>query len=154
MAGGELRIYGDAGDQLGGTLPGERTGMQDGTVVVGGAAGASLGDRMRRGLIVVADAAGPFCGARMVAGTIVVGGRIGPHPGVAMRRGSIVALGGMPRLAASFAESGIHELVIMRVIGRAIAALGFPDLAARLVVLRRWSGDLAARGKGEILAPP
>jgi formylmethanofuran dehydrogenase subunit C len=154
LAGGEVRIGGDAGDQIGGALPGERTGMREGIVVVGGSAGASLGDRMRRGLIVVAGGAGPFCGSRMSAGTIVVGGRLGAHPGVAMRRGSIVALGGVLRLAPSFAESGVHELIAMLVVARVVAGLGLGDLAARATVLRRWIGDLGERGKGEILAPP
>ena len=53
MCGGELRIIGEAGDYLGTALPGDRHGMRDGVVIVGGAAGAGVGDRMRRGLIAI-----------------------------------------------------------------------------------------------------
>lgn len=152
MRGGELRIDGDAGDQLGGALPGEGFGMHDGIVIVAGAAGRGVGDRMRRGLIVVAGAAGAFCGARMSAGTIVVGGGLGDHPGVAMRRGSLFALGAVTRLPPSFADCGIHELAVQHILSRFLAKRGLHEMADKVVPLRRWFGDLAERGKGEIFA--
>jgi formylmethanofuran dehydrogenase subunit C len=154
MRGGELRIAGDAGDQLGGALPGERTGMTEGVVIVGGKAGALVGDRMRRGLIVVADSAGPFCAARMLAGTIIVGATLGADPGVAMRRGSLIALAGLVQPAAGFADCGVTELTVLRLIGRFLARSGLATLAGRIGTLRRHIGDLAQNGKGEILAPP
>jgi formylmethanofuran dehydrogenase subunit C len=154
MRGGELRIAGDVGDQLGGALPGERTGMSEGIVIVGGKAGGFVGDRMRRGLIVVAESAGPFCAARMLAGTIVVGGAIGADPGVAMRRGTLVALSGVIQPTAGFADCGITELTVLRLIGRFLARSGLAPLAGRIGRLRRRVGDLAQNGKGEILAPP
>jgi formylmethanofuran dehydrogenase subunit C len=154
MRGGEIRIDGDVGDQLGGALPGERAGMCDGKVLVGGEAGAGLGDRMRRGLVVVAGSAGPFCGARMIAGTIVVGGRLGAHPGLAMRRGTIMVLGAAPSVPASFTRTGVHELAFARLLARSLVADGLDALPARLTMLQRWVGDLAMGGKGEILAPP
>jgi formylmethanofuran dehydrogenase subunit C len=152
MRGGEIRIGGDAGDQLGGALPGEGFGMHDGIVIVAGAAGSGVGDRLRRGLIVVAGDAGPFCGARMSAGTIVVGGRLGDHPGVAMRRGSIVALGAMARLAPSFADCGVHDLTLQRILARFLTKRGLPEMAEKTIKLRRWYGDLAENGRGEILS--
>jgi formylmethanofuran dehydrogenase subunit C len=152
MRGGELRIGGDAGDQLGGALPGERAGMSGGLVVVGGNAGSGVGDRLRRGLVVVAGSVGPLCGARMAAGTIVVGGAVGAHPGVAMRRGTIVALGGGATAPASFAWSGRHELVFARLLERELARAGVIGALSRLGRLERWIGDLAAGGRGEILA--
>ncbi len=154
MRGGELRIAGDAGDQLGGALPGERTGMSEGVVIVGGSAGGSVGDRMRRGLIVVAGAAGPFCAARMLAGTIIVGGALGAQPGIAMRRGSLVALDGTAQPAPGFADCGVTDLTILRLIGRFLARSGLAALAAHIGPLRRRVGDLALNGKGEILTPP
>jgi formylmethanofuran dehydrogenase subunit C len=150
MRGGEIRIGGDAGDQLGGALPGEGLGMHDGTVIVAGAAGYGVGDRMRRGAIVIGGAAGAFCGARMRAGTIVVGGALGDHPGIAMRRGSIIALGGVKRLPPSFADCGVHDLAVQHLLAGFLARRGFPKMAERLAPLRRWYGDLAERGKGEI----
>lgn len=154
MSGGELRIAGTAGDQLGGALPGERNGMSGGTVIVAGSAGDGVGDRLRRGMVVVAGAVGSCCGARMSAGTIVVGGRLGRFAGVAMRRGSILALSDRDDLLPSFGESGIHDLVFQRLVARVLVKNQLPELAARLQPLRRWQGDLALGGKGEIFTAP
>jgi formylmethanofuran dehydrogenase subunit C len=154
MSGGELRIAGTAGDQLGGALPGERNGMSGGTVIVAGSAGDGAGDRLRRGLIVVAGAVGSCCGARMSAGTIVVGGHLGRFAGAAMRRGSILAVSEHDDLLPSFGESGIHDLVFQRLLARVLVRNQLPELAARLLPLRRWQGDLALGGKGEILTRP
>jgi len=154
MSGGDLRIAGTAGDGLGGALPGERNGMSGGTVIVAGAAGSGVGDRLRRGLVVVASAVGPCCGARMSAGTIVVGGRLAEFAGAAMRRGSILGLGDCAEILPSFGESGIHDLVFQRLLARLLERSGLPELAARLQPLRRWQGDLAIAGKGEILTAP
>ena len=154
MSGGALRIAGNAGDELGGALPGERNGMSGGTAIVAGSAGSGVGDRLRRGLVVVAGAVGPCCGARMSAGTIVVGGRLGEFAGAAMRRGSILGLGESADILPSFGESGIHDLVFQRLLARTLERSGLPELAARLQPLRRWQGDLAVAGKGEILTAP
>jgi formylmethanofuran dehydrogenase subunit C len=153
MRGGELRIAGDVGDQLGGALPGERTGMSEGIVIIGGSAGIGVGDRMRRGLIVVAGAAGSFCAARVLAGTIIVGGALGAQPGIAMRRGSLMALTGTVQPAPGFADCGVTELTMLRLLGRFLAGRGLASLAARIGPLRRRVGDLAQNGKGEILTP-
>lgn len=154
MSGGELRIAGDAGDQLGGALPGERNGMSGGVAIVAGSAGNGAGDRLRRGLIVVAGSVGSCCGARMSAGTLVVGGHLGHFAGAAMRRGSILGLGDCADILPSFSESGIHDLVFQRLLERVLLKSDLPELAARLRPLRRWLGDLAVGGKGEILTAP
>jgi formylmethanofuran dehydrogenase subunit C len=151
MRGGELSIGGDAGDQLGGALPGEGFGMRDGIVIVAGNAGSGAGDRMQRGLVVVGGAAGPFCASRLFAGTIVVGGALGAHPGIAMRRGSLVALGRPTHPPPNFADCGIHELVFQRLLAHFLAGRGLRALADRVGPLRRWFGDPAVGGKGEIL---
>ena len=154
MSGGELRIGGDAGEGLGGALPGERSGMSGGLVAVAGSAASGAGDRLRRGLIAIAGAVGPGCGTRMHAGTIVVGGRLDALAGAAMRRGSILGLGGCAELLPGFAESGIHDLVFQRLLARLLERSGLAELAQRLRPLRRWQGDLAIDGKGEILTAP
>jgi formylmethanofuran dehydrogenase subunit C len=153
MAGGELRISGDAGDQLGGALPGERNGMSEGILIVGGNAGDSAGDRMRRGTIIVTGGVRAFCGARMIAGTIAIGAGMGECPGVAMRRGSILALGAHGAVLPGFVDCGRHELAFARLLARVFAKYGVEQMAERLRLLRRWRGDLAVGGKGEILAP-
>jgi formylmethanofuran dehydrogenase subunit C len=153
MRGGMLRISGDVGDALGGALPGALGGMRGGTVLVAGRAGAEAGRRLRRGLIVVGGDVGAACGAEMVAGTIITGGSAGMHAGTAMRRGSIIVLGGTLRLGASFADAGVHDLIFLRLLARHLAALGLDGLAARLGPLRRWTGDAAVGGAGELLVP-
>jgi len=154
MSGGELRIAGDAGDHLGTALPGERQGMRDGMVIVEGSAGAGVGDRLRRGLIVVRGAVGPFCGARMGAGTIVVGGEVGAGAGAAMRRGTLVVAGKPMVPLPGFADCGLHELTVQRLLARVLAEHGIGELAGRVQALRRWQGDLAVGGRGEILTTP
>jgi formylmethanofuran dehydrogenase subunit C len=154
MRGGMLCISRDAGDALGGALPGALGGMRGGTVLVAGRAGAEAGRRLRRGLIIVGGDAGTACGAEMVAGTIVAGGSAGALAGAAMRRGSIIALGGALRVGASFADAGVHDLIFLQLLARHLEALGLGGLAARLGPLRRWTGDAAVGGAGELLVPP
>jgi formylmethanofuran dehydrogenase subunit C len=154
MRGGELRIAGDAGDHLGGALPGEREGARGGMILVHGNAGTNVGDRMRLGLMVVLGSVGAFCGARMSAGTIVVGGEVGAGAGAAMRRGTLIATRGNLRPLPGFADNGVHELAVLRVLGRVLAKHHLSELATQLSGLRRWQGDLAVDGKGEIWTPP
>jgi formylmethanofuran dehydrogenase subunit C len=151
MRGGLLRIAGDAGDGLGGALPGAAGGMRDGTVLVAGRVGAEAGRRLRRGLIVVGGDAGACCGAEMIAGTIIVASRAGAFAGAAMRRGSIIALGGVARIGPTFADGGVHDLIFLRLLARHLAALGLDGVAGRLGRLRRWTGDAAVGGAGELL---
>lgn len=153
MSGGEIRIRGDAGDALGGALPGNRSGMRGGLVAVAGSAGAACGDRLRRGMILIAGDVGPGCGSRMSAGTIVVGGRAAREAGIAMRRGTIVVLSSLESIAPSFVDTGVQDLVFMRLLSRMLAEFGFADLVERFGPLQRWRGDLAVRGSGELFAP-
>lgn len=151
LRGGIVRIGGDAGDALGGSLPGAASGMRGGTVIVAGNAGAQAGQRLRRGLVVIGGNAGAACGAEMIAGTVVLGGSVGVHAGTAMRRGSIIALGGAARIGPTFGDCGVHDLLIVKLLARHLAGLGLGVLAARLGPLRRWMGDAAVAGKGELL---
>ena len=154
MRGGVIRIRGNAGDAVGGSLPGSAAGMRGGAVVIGGNAGAQAGQRPKRGLVVVGGDVGPICGAEMIAGTVVVGGAVGANPAVAMRRGTIIGLGGAAMIGPTFADCGVHDLVIFRLLARHLVALGLAALASRLAPFRRWAGDAAVGGKGEILVPP
>jgi formylmethanofuran dehydrogenase subunit C len=152
MSGGRIEIGGDAGDFLGGPREGEMQGMSGGMLVVRGSAGERPGDRMRRGTIVIEGQTGHCPGSRMIAGTLVVLGRCGAHPGYLMKRGTI-ALAKPPALGATFVDAGQY-------------ASAFPALFSRLLQeesrgaaklfkgsLRRFSGDMAALGKGEIFVP-
>lgn len=150
---GTIRIGGNAGAGLGGALPGVAGGMKGGTVIVAGNAGDQAGQRLRRGLVVIGGDAGASCGSGMIAGTVVVGGKIGGYAGAGLLRGSIIALGGTERVVPTFADCGVHDLVFIRLLARHLASLGQGAIAARLGPLRRYAGDTALDGKGEILLP-
>jgi formylmethanofuran dehydrogenase subunit C len=150
MSGGRITIAGDAGDRLGGPLPGELQGMAGGVIVVGGRAGERAGERMRRGLVVVRRDAGAYAGYRMIAGTLVVLGKAGPMPGTLMGRGTIIAGKGAAALSPTFADCGVQELAFIGLLARALAAEGIETGGLLRKPLRRFAGDLAALGKGEI----
>lgn len=154
LRGGTLRIAGDAGDGLGGALPGAAAGMREGTVIVGGNCGDAAGAMLHRGLIVVGGSVGAGCGAEMIAGTIVVGGGLGAFAGAAMQRGSLLALGGGAPLGSGFVDCGVHDLVFLRLLARHLATLGLDALARRIGPLRRFAGDGAVAGRGELLVAP
>ncbi|MGO9135675.1 MAG: formylmethanofuran dehydrogenase subunit C [Methylovirgula sp.] len=152
MSGGRMEIAGDAGDFLGGPREGEMQGMSGGVLVLRGSAGLRPGDRLRRGTIVIEGDTGDCPGSRMIAGTLVILGRCGAHPGYLMKRGTI-ALAKPPVLGATFTDSGLF-------------ASSFPGVFAKLLEpeskgagklfkakMRRFSGDMAALGKGEIFVP-
>jgi formylmethanofuran dehydrogenase subunit C len=146
--GGVLRIAGNAGERLGGALPGAG-GMSGGTILLGGNCGARVGERMRKGLIVVDGDAGIHAAVAMRGGTVVVRGACGPDPAPLMRRGTLYLARRPARLLPTFADDGEHELLWLRLLERHLAGLQAPALTARRV--RRWSGDLADIGKGEVL---
>jgi formylmethanofuran dehydrogenase subunit C len=147
-SGGVLRIAGDAGGRLGGALPGAG-GISGGTILLGGSCGARVGERMRKGLIVVDGDAGPHAAVAMRGGTIVVRGSCAPDPASSMRRGTLYLATSPASLLPTFADDGEHELLWLRLLERHLAELQAPALTARRV--RRWSGDLADVGKGEVL---
>ena len=153
MRGGLIVIEGDAGDFLGGTLPGEMRGMRGGLVIVRGSAGARVGDRMRRGIILVEGDLGDHATARLLAGTVIGLGSSGVYPGLGMKRGTLLLAKAPERLLPSFADCGRHELGFLALLFAHLSPRS-PRLAAlapRLRATRRWVGDLAAGGKGEIL---
>jgi formylmethanofuran dehydrogenase subunit C len=152
MRGGEIEIREAAGDRLGGPLPGEMAGMRGGVVIVRGDAGDRLGDRLRRGIIVVEGRAGAWAGSRMIAGTVIVGVSAGPLPGYLMRRGTIV-VGGSTDLPPTFIDCGTHDLITLRLLATFVAR--YSARAARVLQrsLRRFAGDMAVLGRGEIFLP-
>ncbi|MBI1869025.1 MAG: formylmethanofuran dehydrogenase subunit C [Methylocystis sp.] len=152
LAGGEVEIGGDVGDFLGGPLAGEIPGMAGGRVIVRGNAGARAGDRLRRGVIIIEGDAGEDVGSRLIAGTMIVLGAIEGRPGYLMKRGTI-ALAQTPELGPTFVDCGAFHFGFARVYARSLAAESRG--AARLLgqKLRRYAGDTAVYGKGEILTP-
>jgi formylmethanofuran dehydrogenase subunit C len=155
MSGGLIHIGIDAGDYLGGPRTGEMTGMRGGTIVVAGRAGARAGDRMRRGLIMIGGSAGAFAASRMIAGTIAIAGDCGRLPGYLMRRGTVMIGGNAAAIAPTFGETGVAELTMLRLLVRELQEL-LPAAAAIAAFegpVRRFAGDMAALGKGEIILP-
>jgi formylmethanofuran dehydrogenase subunit C len=155
MTGGIIEVTGNAGDWLGGGLPGERRGMAGGLILIRGDAGQRAADRQRRGIILIEGNAGDFLGARMVAGTtIVLGESAGRYPGFAMKRGSLLLSRRPRQMLPTFADAGPHELGFISLLAAYLAPHS-PKFAAALPAmaeLRRFMGDAAAGGKGEILA--
>ena len=150
LRGGVLRITGDAGERVGGPRAGETEGMNGGLIHVGGSAGARAGDRMRRGFLLIEGAAGDYAGSRMIAGTIAIGGKAGALPGYLMNRGTLLLASGAERMSPTFLDCGAFELVAARLIAAHVDKISARLGAAFRGPLRRYAGDLAALGKGEI----
>ncbi len=156
LAGGRLRIAGDAGAFLGAALPGEHRGMRGGLVVVGGRLGDRAGDHMRRGLILAEGDCGHYCGSRMQGGTIAVLGHCGARPGYAMRRGTLLFCGAAPVPAPSFNDGGELAFGFLTLLSRAWKDIPsrFAQLQRPSTRVRRWVGDLAFGGQGELIHWP
>ena len=153
LRGGILKIVGDTGERLGGPLAGETEGMNGGVIHVLGGAGARAGDRLRRGFILIEGAAADYAGSRMIAGTLAIGGKAGALPGYLMNRGTILLAGGADSMAPTFRDCGTFELVVARLLAAHVAPFSARLEAALRAPLRRFAGDLAALGKGEIFTP-
>ncbi len=150
MVGGRLEIARDAGDHLGGPFAGETVGMRGGAIVVRGSAGARAADRMRRGTIVVEGPCGAYAGSRMIAGTLVLLRRAGPLPGYLMKRGTIVLGADTEELSPTFIDCGVHALVAMRLLSDFVGTYSRRAAAGLRGPLRRYAGDMAVLGKGEV----
>jgi formylmethanofuran dehydrogenase subunit C len=156
LSGGLVRIGGDAGDFAGAALPGEHRGMRGGVVIVGGRLGDRAGDHMRRGLILADGGCGDYCGARMQGGTIATLGACGAHPGFAMGRGTLLFAGAAPSPGPSFNDGGEQSLGFLVLLARSWKELpsGFASLNRPSIRVRRWVGDLAFGGQGELIHWP
>jgi formylmethanofuran dehydrogenase subunit C len=150
MAGGQIEIIGSAGDRVGGPLAGEMAGMRGGVVVIRGNVGERVGDRLRRGTIIVEGRAGAHAGSRMIAGTLILRRSAGPLPGYLMRRGTIVLAGGCDELSPTFLDCGVHDLVAVRLMAAFVRGHSAAAASALRSPLRRFAGDMAVLGKGEI----
>ncbi len=151
LSGGIVSVKGNAGHFLGGTRPGDRFGMVGGIVVVDGNVGERAGERMRRGIILSRGSIGAAAGSRMVGGTIWTETGFGLDPGRLLRRGTLIGPS-VERFLPTFNNCGKHDLNILRIMNKYVADTLGP-LAPRPLPLmvRRFAGDLATLGKGEIL---
>jgi formylmethanofuran dehydrogenase subunit C len=153
MTAGLIQVSGNVGDFVAAAIPGDHQGMKGGTIIVQGNAGDRAGDRMRRGSVLIEGNTGDYCGSRMVAGTLAVWGRVGAFPGLAMRRGTILLRTKPDALLPTFNDCGEYPLGFLTLLARAWRKLpgkfaGLPQTGFRV---RRYIGDLANGGRGEIL---
>jgi formylmethanofuran dehydrogenase subunit C len=152
MRGGAIEVRGNAGPQAGAALPGAKRGITGGEIVIRGSAGPGLGAGLRRGLIAVEGEVAEGAGRAMLAGTVVAFGSIGADPGLWSKRGSVVALGTVTppstyRYACTYRPSYLPVTL-----GYLKSRYRCPVAQDHLSGLyRRYSGDLADLGAGEIL---
>lgn len=153
MRGGTITVTGNAGARIGGLVPGATKGMNGGLVAIGKSAGERAGERMRRGCILIGANAGPLAGDRMIAGTLAVFGACGPQAGLGMRRGTLLLAHAPETMTATFNDCGEFELAFIPVLRDYLAAQhrGFARRIATFRRARRWCGDAAYGGLGEIL---
>ena len=156
---GTLRVEGHAGDYVGCEVLGAVEGMQGGLIHITGDAGSHLGDKMRRGMIIVQGHSEDYAGSRLLGGTIVVGGRNGENVGRNMQYGSMILMGERERAleshASNFANCGRHHIPFLNVLATYVktvdASVG--KALARQQMFRRYIGDRAVVGKGEVWTP-
>lgn len=152
MTGGALDIEGDAGPRAGAAPPAYKRGMSGGELIVRGSAGVEAGASMRRGLLVIGRGAGARTGLGMIAGNIIVFGAAGSDTGLWSKRGSVVALGGISP-PATYAYACTYQPVHLRLMFMRLQVHYGLRVPKRFLngLFRRYSGDLAELGKGEIL---
>jgi len=152
MRGGRIHVHGNAGHLVGGAYRGSRAGMRGGVILVDGDAGNEIGGTMRRGLIAIGGDAVDFVGVSMIAGSVFIFGRPGIRIGAGMKRGTIAVFGTDPPLLPTFRFDCIYLPVFMNLYFQQLRAwdFSFPREYSHCSY-RRFSGDLVALGKGEIL---
>jgi formylmethanofuran dehydrogenase subunit C len=152
MSGGTLDIKGNAGLRAGAAPLGATKGMTGGELIIRGSAGAEAGAAMRRGLLVILKRAGDRTGLGMIAGTVIAFGAVGTEPGLWSKRGSVIALGPItPPMTYSYTCT-YQPMFLRPMLARLHNRYGLSIQRKHLMgSYRRYSGDLAELGKGEIL---
>lgn len=148
MKGGLIRIAGNTGGQIGAAYRGSLAGMKGGTILIGGSAGMEIGMRMRRGVIAIKGPVKDFAGLQMKGGTIVLMSGAEIRTGAWMIRGTIISLKPI-RLMPTFSFACEYNPVFLNFYAKYLSSHGF-DLP-RGGAYRRYTGDTAVPGKGEVL---
>jgi formylmethanofuran dehydrogenase subunit C len=144
---GEVVVEGNVGAEAGLALAG-------GALDINGNAGPrpEAGAAMRRGLLVITGAAGSRTGLGMIAGTVVVLGRSGADTGLWSKRGSVVALGRITPPTTYIYACTYQPAHLRLLLTRLRDRYQLPIRRRHLTgFYRRYSGDMAELGKGEIL---
>lgn len=151
MTTGFIHIRGNAGGQIGAAYRGSMAGMNGGTILVEGSGGMEVGMRMKRGIIAIRGPVRDFAGLQMKGGTLFLLGGAELRTGAWMIRGTIVSM--VPvKLLPTFSFACTYQPTFLRLYSQQLRSLGFalPDAAGN-GFYRRYSGDSAVPGKGEIL---
>ncbi len=151
MRRGFIRIHGNAGGQIGAAYRGSMSGMNEGTILIGGSAGLEVGMRMKRGIIAIAGPVRDFAGLQMKGGTIFLLKGAELRTGAWMIRGTIVSLAPIP-LLPTFTTACTYKPTFLRLYVKHLQSLGFPVPGDLLdAEYKRYVGDTSVPGKGEIL---
>jgi len=150
MEGGLILVNGNAGHRTGAAYRGSKYGMQGGIILVDGNVGHEVGAYMRRGLIVIKGNAEDFLGAMMATGTICLFGQAGIRTGGGMQKGTILCMHPVEMLP-TFVYDCSYAPVFLRILFKGLKHLGVECPAGANGLVRRYHGDLADVGKGEIL---
>ena len=157
MSGGTVIVGADSGDATGGASIGAVQGMSGGSVLVLGNAGDRTANLMRRGLVVVRGNNGDYAAANMKAGNLVVLKRNGNHCAYGMHRGTVLLSDASD--AENLGDTFINQpynynmdflILLYKYIEQLSPAL---QNLPRKKLIRRYIGDLAVAGKGEVLVP-
>jgi formylmethanofuran dehydrogenase subunit C len=148
MTGGRIHIRGNAGGQLGAAYRGSLSGMSGGEILVEGSAGIEIGMRMKRGLIAVRGPVRDFAGLQMKGGTIVLMSGAELRTGAWIERGTIISLRPL-HLLPTFRRACDYDPTFLRLYAKYLLPLGFT--VPMNGTYRRYCGDAAVPGKGEIL---
>lgn len=152
MRGGRIHVHGNAGHLVGAGYRGSRVGMRGGVILVDGNAGNEVASTMRRGCIAIGGDTGDFTGVSMVAGSVLVLGQPGIRPAAGMKRGTLAVFRGQPQLLPTFRFDCVYRPVFLRIYLTQLRSWGFSVPDEFLTGgFRRYSGDLVALGKGEVL---
>lgn len=152
MRGGQIHVKGNAGDSVGSPAPGASRGMVGGEIVITGSAGSDAGAYARRGLVAIGGNAGAGAARGMIAGTVLVCGDAASNAGIWNKRGTLVVMGAVD-IGLTYRYACTYRPPIVPLILRSVARrFGLP-MNDRWITgdYRRFSGDLAELGKGEIL---
>ncbi len=151
MKDGTIQVTGNAGHLAGAGYRGSKSGMAGGTIIIEGNAGDEVGELMCGGTIAVAGDLGTFAGTLMTGGTIVCLGALGGRAGGAMEGGTIIALT-TPRLLPTFITQGADRPAHVGELLQQLKGNGFPLAEEHIGALfDRYEGDIAGKGKGEVL---
>ena len=149
MLDGTIIIQSDAKNFVCSNLPGERSGMSGGVVIIKGNVENYLGSRMKKGLIFVGGRVGKFCANNMIAGTIVAKKGVGSCIGLGMKRGTIITKKNIA-IPFGFVESGGVAVNYLNTLNKFFEKNFRIRILSKKLSLKKYIGDRKENGLGEI----